>query len=440
MFPTPLPLLPTSRSAVREPGALRDDYDGLVNRRNVSSVGPLVMLLSVTALLVTPHPSVGANTAAGIAGPVSTSERLLERAKGKVIGSLAITCRGRVRARMANRTDSRVVVTLRVGKRAHRVVVRSGVRRKYVTKGRTQARVVLRTRREVLDRARVPQRCSPTATSSGPPQVGDFPTPQSVGPTTEPTATYSGGCLITADDVVIENVVVNCQSTGLVIARSVQGVVIRNAVVNGGVFTAFTPLDSEVENNSHPRMFTVVSSRLLAGSGPTNDRAVGFAHFKVRDSYLQGAHSGLWAHNNAVIEDSYITTDGTDGHQSGLRMLKNSTLRGNTIYCQPVVGSTGNDTSGCSANAVFYREYGVPVNLTIERNYFPYDAVRGGGYYATRFIDCHLRDDCVNLRMAGNLFDRGQGTDGGEFPNDAGDVWEDNWWTDGRPALSGQSR
>jgi hypothetical protein len=239
---------------------------------------------------------------------------------------------------------------------------------------------------------------------------------------------------------VIADRIVNCRSTGLVIANGTTGVVIRDSVVNGGVFTEFTPVDPRLEDDSHPLVFTVESSLLYAGTGSGNDRAVGFGHFIVRDSLLHGSHSGGWAHNKAIIVDSYITTDGTDGHQSGIRMLKNSTLRGNTIYCNPLIGSTGNDTSGCSASAVFYREFGTPTNLTIEGNYFPFDKATGGGYAATRFIDCQVRDDCTNIVFTGNLFDRGQGTDAGEFPNDAGDVWSGNYWTDGVPALSGQSR
>lgn len=396
----------------------------------------LIVLMGLATLFssVTSAPTAQAS-AQGDAGSRMTAKGALTaaRAPAKVSGSVATTCQGRVRARLVNRTPKRVVVTLRVAKRLHRVAVRAGDRRTYVVKGRAAARVVLKTKVRVLDRARVPESCSPA------PTVADFPTPQSVGPATEPTRTYSGGCKVTKDDVVIEDVVVDCPETGLVMG-DVEGVVIRNAVVHGGIVTSFAPTDPESEDSSHPRVFTVISSRVIGGQGSANDRAVGFAHFAVRDSYLQGSHSGLWAHNNVVIEDSYITTDGTDSHQSGLRMLKNSTLRGNTVYCKPVAGSTGNDSSGCSANAVFYREFGVPANLNIERNYFPYDRARGGGYYATRFIDCTAHDDCVGLSMTGNLFARGQGTDGREFPKYADNVWSDNWWTDGEVARSGQTR
>jgi outer membrane biosynthesis protein TonB len=286
---------------------------------------------------------------------------------------------------------------------------------------------------------------TPTPDPDGPPSAADFPTPDSVGPATEPTQAWTGGCTVTTDGLVIEGVVVSCPG-GLVMGnvngdgapdRSVQGVVIRDSVVNGGVFTSEVDTDDVAGNNPlHPQIFSIESSRVLCAPERDSCRAVGLAHYSVRDSYLRGTHSGGWAHNKVVIEDSYITTTGTSTHQSGIRMLKNSTLRGNTIFCTPA----GSDVDGgCSADGVFYREFGVPGNLAIEGNYFR----RGSGqgqWFATRFIDCQLVDVCVNIRMTGNLFDRGQGTDGGEFPNDAGDVWADNYWVDGEPARSGQAR
>ena len=286
---------------------------------------------------------------------------------------------------------------------------------------------------------------TPTSIPDGPPSAADFPTPDSVGPATEPTREWTGGCTVTTDGLVIEDVVVSCPG-GLVMGnvngdgapdRSVQGVVIRDSVVNGGVFTAEAgPDDAAGNDDDHPQIFSVESSRILCAPEQDSCRAVGLAHYAVRDSYLRGSHSGGWAHNKVVIEDSYITTTGTSTHQSGLRMLKNSTLRGTTVYCAPA--GSGTD-GGCSADGVFYREFGVPGNLTIEGNYFRRTSGQGQ-WFATRFVDCQLVDVCTGIRMTGNLFDRGQGTDGGEFPDDAGDVWSDNWWVDGEPARSGQAR
>lgn len=270
------------------------------------------------------------------------------------------------------------------------------------------------------------------------PVPADFPTASSVGPTAEPTVTYGGSCTVTQNNLVIDNRIVNCQSDGLEIAAT--GVVIRNSVVNGGVFTTFREQTPAADNNSHATVFTVESSRIVAGPATSHDgRALGWAHFVVRDSHVIGSHSGAFAYNKTVFEDNYIQTDGTSTHQSGLRMLKNSTLRGNTIFCKPA--NTDTD-GGCSADAVFYREFGTPVNLTIERNYFRTTKPTSGHgqWFATRFIDCHTVDVCTGIKFTGNLFDLGQGTDGGEFPNDAGDVWSDNYWTDGTPALSNDSR
>lgn len=282
-----------------------------------------------------------------------------------------------------------------------------------------------------------------TNPSSPPPPAGTWPpTAASVGvPAGTVLTAYTGSCTITTDNLVIDSKTVNCPSgleMGLVNGRSVYGVVIRNSVINGGVATNGSVIDTDtVAGNdvNHPEIYRIESSRVLC---PTNSncRAVGLAHFSVYNSYLQGSHSGMFAFNKVVIENSYVTTDGTSTHQSGMRMLKNSTLRGNTVYCNP---STTDHDGGCSADAVFYREFGVPGNLTIDRNYFkrvePY-----GQWYATRFIDCQDTDDCLNIKFINNMFDLGQGTAAGEFPNDAGNVWSGNYWVDGVPAGPDDSR
>jgi hypothetical protein len=251
---------------------------------------------------------------------------------------------------------------------------------------------------------------------------------------------------VTQNDLVIENRVINCQSQGFVVDAT--GVIIRNSIVNGGVYTTFRETSAAADNNSHPTVFTIESSKVYSGTSTSYDgRALGWAHYVVRDSYIEGAHSGLIAHNQVVLTDNYITTDGTDGHQSGLRALKNTTLRGNTVTCKP--SSAGYD-GGCSAHAVFYSERvdGTPAaafNLTIERNYFKRSVTPGGAeggpWFAVRHIDCDNRSDCTNVKVTWNLFDLGQGTDGGEHPENAtGSVWADNYWTDGTTAESNESR
>ena len=281
---------------------------------------------------------------------------------------------------------------------------------------------------------------TPTSTPTGVPVPAHFPTPTSVGPATEPTATYGGDCYFDASEsnLVIDSRIVDCGSTGVRFAASASGIVFRNSVIRGQMFTAGNaPGDPGADNAGRAPVFTVENSRIIQSStANAQDRALCCAHFVVRNSLVQGTHSGLWAYNNATLVGNYITTDGTDSHSSGMRVLKNTTLRDNPVVCKPV---TAGKDGGCSAAAVFYREFGVTQNLTIEHNFFKLDPV-GGPWFATRFAGCNTVDDCVNIRFTGNLLSQGWGTDGGEFPNDAGDVWSGNYWTDGAPALSDQSR
>jgi hypothetical protein len=282
---------------------------------------------------------------------------------------------------------------------------------------------------------------SPTEPPTEEPTPALFPTRSSVGPDVEPTQTYAGDCEFGASEsnIVIEGQIVDCAGTGLRFAKEVANVTFRNSIIRGQMLTLG---DSEHDNSMREPMFIVEDSRIIQDSTQgAQDRALCCAHFIVKRSLVQGTHSGLWAYNNATLVGNYITTDGTDSHSSGMRVLKNTTLQGNTVVCKPV---TAGKDGGCSAAAVFYREFGVPQNLTIDGNYFKQGVTQsgepGGPWYATRFAGCDRNDDCTDITFTGNLFDRGWGTDGGEFPNDAGDVWSDNYWVDGEPARSGQAR
>lgn len=290
---------------------------------------------------------------------------------------------------------------------------------------------------------------SPTSTPTPTPEPepsGVFPTRSSVGPDVEPTAAYAGDCYFSADEsgAEIDGKVLDCDNAGGVrFAVDATGIVFRNSVIRGQMFTVGnTPGDPGADQTRAP-VFTVEDSRIIQNATNDNqDRAICCAHYVVKRSLIEGTHSGLAAHNNAVLVGNYITTNGTHSHQSGLRMLKNSTLIGNTVTCKAT--NTGEQDWGCSAAAVFYRERldGSPAaafNLTIEGNYFA-RSPEGGAWNATRFAGCNTADDCTGISFKDNVFDFGWMTDGDEFPNDAGDVWADNTWIDGQPALSGQSR
>lgn len=283
---------------------------------------------------------------------------------------------------------------------------------------------------------------------SGIPVIADFPTPSSVGPTVEPTNVYAGDCYFSNEESpkLVEDVIVECDAQGgLRFAEDATGWVFRNTIIHGGMFTiGGTPGDAGADTYPRAPVFTVEDSDVIQATTIDNqDRALCCSHYVVKRSLMQGTHSSFGVHNNAVLEGNYITTDGTVTHQSGGRMLKNAVFRGNTITCMAVPGY-GPD-GGCSAAAVFYREdlSGQPAaayNLTIEDNYFKRPA-GDGPYNATRFINCADFTDCTDITFTGNLFDLGWATDAGEFPiSTTGNVWANNYWSDGVPALLNQGR
>ena len=291
-------------------------------------------------------------------------------------------------------------------------------------------------------RRRLRPACPRLRTSPPPPAL----VPGITGP--EPTAVYAGGCYFSNStplaDRVVENKVVNCQADGLRFAPDTTGWVFRNSILNGGMFTVDQTLgDPGADDFPKTPLFTVEDSDIIDAPGGAQDRAACCGSYTIKRSYLRGTHSGLLGHNNTTLIGNFITTDGTDTHQSGVRVLKNAVIRDNTITCFPV--AAGYEGSGCSGHGVFYREaiggQNVPAtNLTIEHNYWKRHST-GGPYAATRWIDCAIHSDCTNIKFTGNLFSLGEGTDAGEFPlSSAGNVWSGNYWTDGQVALSGQSR
>jgi hypothetical protein len=93
--------------------------------------------------------------------PVAPAPEVLpEQASGKAVGKVRVSCQGTVRARLANRSGDRVVYTLRVGTKVHRIAVRSGSGRRFVTHGSARAVVVLKVGSTRLDRVRIPARCN----------------------------------------------------------------------------------------------------------------------------------------------------------------------------------------------------------------------------------------------------------------------------------------
>lgn len=90
---------------------------------------------------------------------VPPAEVLPEQAFGKAVGAVKASCQGTVRARLSNRSGETVVYKLRVGKKVHKITVKSFGEKKYVTHGRARARVTLKVGATRLDRVRIPALC-----------------------------------------------------------------------------------------------------------------------------------------------------------------------------------------------------------------------------------------------------------------------------------------
>ena len=78
---------------------------------------------------------------------------------GKAVGSVRASCQGTVRASLANRSGETVTYKLRVGKKVHKITVKSLTKKKFVTKGKALAKVTLKVGSTRLDKIRIPALC-----------------------------------------------------------------------------------------------------------------------------------------------------------------------------------------------------------------------------------------------------------------------------------------
>ena len=113
-------------------------------------------------LCVTPPPVVPPVVTPPVVTPpvVTPPEVLPEQAFGKAVGSVKATCQGTVRAKLANRSGEKVVYKLRVGKKVHKIAVKSLAKKKFVTKGKPRAKVMLKVGSTRLDKLRIPALCA----------------------------------------------------------------------------------------------------------------------------------------------------------------------------------------------------------------------------------------------------------------------------------------
>ena len=86
-------------------------------------------------------------------------EVLPEQAFGKAVGSVKASCQGTVRTKLSNRSGETVTYKLRVGKKVHKITVKSLSQKKYTTTGQALAKVTLKLGGKTLDQVRIPSLC-----------------------------------------------------------------------------------------------------------------------------------------------------------------------------------------------------------------------------------------------------------------------------------------
>lgn len=258
------------------------------------------------------------------------------------------------------------------------------------------------------------------------------PTPRSVGvPDGTRLSSYKGGCTITKAGTVINAKIVNCAPLYI----KTVGVVIEDSLVNGSIQVGrqddFDPTIISDPEGDDPIRLTVLDSEIDTPAD-SDFRPISSSHYVVKRSYLHGTESGAECHNACTIKRSYV--HGFGQHASGLRILRNGTLKHNTIWCEPNRRSDEDQNGvpdpdgGCSGNLVMYEEFGTPHDNIVKHNYFP----AGLFYYSLKFNG----GDDGNIRVVENRF--GNPRSGTRVADDwdakPTNVWSGNVLTDGRPA------
>lgn len=237
---------------------------------------------------------------------------------------------------------------------------------------------------------------------------------------------YKGSCTITKARKVIQEKIINCSPLTI----KTTGVVIKKSKINGaidvGTQDGFDPSVISDPDGDDPIRVTVIRSEIDAGAAgaDANFRPISSSHYIVKRSYLHGTYSGAECHNACTIKWSYI--QGFGSHASGLRILRNGTLKHNTIWCKPDP-SSGED-GGCSGNLTMYEEFGTPRNNLVKHNYFP----AGLFWYSLKFNGA----DDGRIRIINNRF--GPPRSGRRVADDwdakPSNRWSGNTLTNGRVA------
>lgn len=240
-------------------------------------------------------------------------------------------------------------------------------------------------------------------------------------PTGTTLTSYSGPLVITTPNTVIDGKTINGK-----VEVQASGVVIKNSVIHGGVYS-----DDQL---MYGKVGVVVEDSEIDCGGTVGSHGVGEANFTLRRVEITQCENGIDANQNILIEDSYIhnlSHNGSDPHEDGIQLgagfwngtsayisngLRNITVRHNTIFG---MGNPNDSVFGTSA------WIGGPVGadgILLENNllaggaYTVYCSRQGENPTSYRLINNHfttrfkstvgsfgVSSDCANDYQSGNV-------------------------------------
>lgn len=231
------------------------------------------------------------------------------------------------------------------------------------------------------------------------PWGGCFPGPSNTGvPDGTALTNYTGSCVITTANTVIDKKTVDCDRLDI----RANGIVITNSHINGRVYVDDTWCSFA--------SFTITDSTIV-----TNDklsRGLMYCNYTATRVDVSGGGS-MAICSNCTIQDSYLhdPQEDLDGkaHNSTVRLWANANIIHNTLWCnvRTIQSTDGSgEASGCSANQTGYSHDGNPPhNSTVRRNFYAaipdgYCAYGGstGGAGANQVHDVKINE---------NVFQRG---------------------------------
>jgi hypothetical protein len=269
---------------------------------------------------------------------------------------------------------------------------------------------------------------TPTTTVTATPTAAPapaFPTSATTGvPAGTVLTAYTGPLSIQTAGVVIDGKTVNGD-----LRVFAKGVVIRNSIINGTVYT---------DSNANVGSFTITDSTVNVGN--QQGTGIGDINFTALRVQVTGGNRSINCFRDCTVQDSYVHGQFRDAtgtyHESGIRMGSNSTILHNFVLCDaPDVAPD----AGCSADLTGYGDFAVVQNNLIQGNYFA-DVASGYCTYGGSTQGKPYSSGVNHVVFRDNVWQKNaQGTCGSYGPitsfdsNAPGNVWANNTWTDGTP-------